>query len=159
MLDQIRLFFHGKMHTAAEHSSGSRQGRIALATAALLLEMAHADSEFGSVDEQNILDLLREYFNLSEGDSAQLMVLAEAERQEALDIWQFTNLINQHYDKDEKRDLLEILWRIIYADGKVGMHKDYLIRKMNNLLNLDHNDMIETKFRVQQSLNENKSEE
>jgi uncharacterized tellurite resistance protein B-like protein len=111
------------------------------------------------VDEQNILDLLREYFNLSEGDSAQLMVLAEAERQEALDIWQFTNLINQHYDKDEKRDLLEILWRIIYADGKVGMHEDYLIRKMNNLLNLDHNDMIETKFRVQQSLNENKSEE
>lgn len=159
MLDQIRSFFHGKMHTAAEPSGGSRQGRLALATAAILLEMAHADSEFGSVDKQNILDLLREYFDLSEGDSAQLMVLAEAERQDSLDIWQFTNLINQHYGKDEKRDLLEILWRIIYADGKVGMHEDYLIRKLNNLLNMDHSDMIAAKFRVQQSMNKNKSGE
>jgi len=157
MLEQIRSFFHGKMHATTENSSGSRQERLALATAALLLEMAHADSEFGSVDKQNILDLLREYFNLSEGDSAQLMVLAEAERQEALDIWQFTNLINQYYGKDEKRDLLEILWRIVFTDGKVGVHEDYLIRKLNNLLNMDHSDMIEAKFKVQQAMNENKS--
>jgi len=37
------------------------------------------------------------------------------------------------------------------------VHEDYLIRKLNNLLNMDHSDMIEAKFKVQQAMNENKS--
>ena len=118
--------------------------------------MAHADSEFNTLEKQNVLKLLQQHFNLSNKDSADLLELAEAEREESLDIWQFTNMINQHYDKIEKLDLLEILWRVVYADGKVDMYEEYLMRKLSNLLDMDHSDLIEAKFRAQQSHNKAK---
>ncbi len=154
MLQQIRSFFLGKMDPQAEQNPALRKSRLALATAALLLEMAHADSQFSQMEEQKVLDVLMNRFKMSKTDTSDLLALAEQERRESLDIWQFTNMINTHYDISEKRELLEILWSVVYADGRVDMYEEYLMRKLNNLLNLDHRDMIEAKLQAKANQSE-----
>jgi uncharacterized tellurite resistance protein B-like protein len=136
------------MHTESHESPADNSDRISMATCALLLEIAHADSEFSDEEKEKIIITLKNKFNLNSSDAQSLIDLADLERKESLDLWQFTNLINQNFTREEKLRVLEVLWSVVYADGKVDMHEEYLMRKLSFLLNIDHSDMIDTKIRV-----------
>ena len=157
MLEQIRTFFYGKMDPKSDPDPTSRKNRIALATAAIMLEMAHADSNFSLMEKEEVLKILRDRFQLSTKDSVELLEIAEQARNKALDIWQFTNLINMNFSDREKRELLELLWHIAFIDGRIDMYEEYLMRKLSNLLNMDHSEFIDAKFRAKQQLNKNKT--
>jgi uncharacterized tellurite resistance protein B-like protein len=56
-------------------------------------------------------------------------------------------LVNEHFERPKKKWILEQLWRIIYADGKVDKYEDNLIRKISTLIGLSHQEMIEAKIK------------
>jgi uncharacterized tellurite resistance protein B-like protein len=68
-----------------------------------------------------------------------------------VDIWEYTNLINQYFSTPEKIRLVERIWRVIYADGKVDQFEDYLVHKLADLLRLSHDDFIQAKLRAKPS--------
>jgi len=148
MLSKISGFFNSHMHIESLESPVDNSDRISMATCALLLEIAHADSEFNDEEKEKIIIILKNKFNLNSSDAQSLIELADLERKESLDLWQFTNLINQNFTREEKIRVLEVLWSVVYADGKVDMHEEYLMRKLSFLLNIDHSDMIDTKIRA-----------
>ena len=153
MLETIKRYFTDQMsHPETETHLSPR--KISIATCALFLEMAHADAEFSEQEKAHIIGILKEQFNLSEDDADIMISHAEEERKENLDLWQFTNLINQNYSRQDKIKVIETLWQIIYIDGKVDKHEEYLMRRLTNLLNLDHQDMISAKFTARDSKNE-----
>jgi len=43
---------------------------------------------------------------------------------------------------------MEMIWRIVYADGHLNQHEDYLAHKISRLLRLSHPQLIETKLKV-----------
>ena len=63
--------------------------------------------------------------------------LAEVERQQSIDHFQFTRLIADHYDLGQKMVLAEVMWGVILADGTIGNHEAYLVRKIAHLLQLE----------------------
>jgi uncharacterized tellurite resistance protein B-like protein len=150
MIDNIKKFFSEKINTIDNETAPSRLRSVPIATCALLLEMAHADSEFSEEEKKNIISILEEHFDLDARDAQELIELADFERKESLDLWQFTNLINQNYKREDKIKVVETLWRVIYTDKEVDKHEEYLMRRLTFLLNLDHKDMIEAKFRARQ---------
>ena len=152
MLTKIVEFFNTQIKPESSDDVVDKSSQISLATCALLLEMAHADSEFGEDEKKLILTTLKSRFNLNSSDAESLVELANLERKESLDLWQFTNLINQNFTREEKLNVLEVLWAVIYADGKVDMHEEYLMRKLSFLLNMDHSDMIDAKIRARESM-------
>lgn len=152
MLSKIADFFNTNIHTASTELAEDKSERISLATCALLLEMAHADSQFGDEEKSLIISVLKDKFHLSNNGANELIDLANLERKESLDLWQFTHLINENFSHQDKLDVLKILWSVVYADGKVEMHEEYLMRKLSNLLNMDHSDMIETKIQARENL-------
>ena len=152
MIDNIKKFFTEKIETSDQESPVSSERSVSIATCALLLEMAHADSEFSQGEKDNIISVLQNSFDMTKDDAAQLLNLSDLERKESLDLWQFTNLINQKYSREEKVKVAETLWRVIYTDGKVDQHEEYLMRKLTYLLNLEHQDMIEAKFKARNSI-------
>jgi uncharacterized tellurite resistance protein B-like protein len=145
MFETIKKFFNDQMNLP-ETDDHPDPKKIAIATCALFLEMAHADSEFSDQEKTDIIDILKHQFDLSDEDADIMIRHAEKQRKDNLDLWQFTNLINQNYSRTDKLRVIETLWRIIYIDGKVDKHEEYLIRRLTNLLNLDHQDMISAKF-------------
>ena len=152
MIDNIKKFFNEKIESSDKDSEVISEQSVSIATCALLLEMAHADSEFSQSEKDNIISILQTSFNMTDNDAAELLNLADLERKESLDLWQFTNLINQSYSREEKVKVAETLWRVIYTDGKVDQHEEYLMRKLTFLLNLEHQDMIEAKFKARDSV-------
>jgi uncharacterized tellurite resistance protein B-like protein len=138
MLDGIRRFVSRHMTPEPARAPGARtHPEVQLAACALLLELAHADSEFSEAERVHIQNALVRHFGLDETTAVDLIALAEAERAQAIDHFQFTRLINEQYDLGQKMVLAEVMWGVILADGTIAEHEAYLVRKLANLLNLE----------------------
>ena len=121
---------------------------IHLATCAIFLEMANIDNEFSDDEREHILLIFQREYNL---DREEVLELKKASREvldKSLDVWQFTNAINQHYSNEEKSRIVELLWELVYADGKMDGHENYFMHKLARLLRLTHRDLIDAKLRV-----------
>jgi uncharacterized tellurite resistance protein B-like protein len=125
-----------------------RGGDLRIATCALFLELANIDDEFSAEERDRILSLIRSELDLSEADAIELVQTTMAELEGALDLWRFTNLINERCSEAEKMRVVEMLWRIVYADGRLESHEDYLVHKVAALLRLSHRQLIAVKLKV-----------
>ena len=112
---------------------------------ALFVEMAAADFEIAAEEEKHIHNLLSEIFSLGKSEIDELIAGAAIQRRKRNDIWYFTNLIKGRFSREQKKDILEKLWTLIYADGRVDRYEDMLMRKVTTLLGMEHHDMIEAK--------------
>lgn len=151
MLDRIRHFFDRHLAPAAESPAASEEeapNRLALAAAALLLELAHADAEFDDSERRAIEEALTRHFDLDTDRAHELMALAEEERRRAADLYQFTSLITEHYDEGQRMVLAEVMWRIVFADGTLAKHEIYLMRKLSSLLDLRPGYLAEARKRA-----------
>ena len=121
---------------------------LMVATAGLFLEMVYADFEMHPDEEKQLTDALSNLFDLTQEEINQLLNKAKQNRDQRQDIWQFASLLKDHLERDQRLQILTNLWRIVFADGRVDKYEDALMRKITNLLGLDHSEMIETKLRV-----------
>src|SRR5918992_6259695 len=139
MLEGIRRFVSERLvpSQAAEAPATSGPRPVELAACALLLELAHADGEFTPEEQQHIERTLMRHFGLEQGSGAELLRLAEAERAQSLDHFQFTRLIAAEYDLAQKMALAEIMWGVILADGRLSDHEAHLVRKLASLMQLE----------------------
>jgi uncharacterized tellurite resistance protein B-like protein len=140
MFNAVRRFVH--QHLASDHSpkaDGQQPAAdpVQLAACALLLELAHADGEFSAEEREHIERTLVRHFGLDAAAGAELMQLADAEREQSIDHFQFTRQITAHYDLGQKMVLAEVMWGVILADGKLGDHEAYLVRKLAHLMELE----------------------
>jgi len=121
---------------------------IRTATCALFLEMALTDGEFSETEQDRVLSILKNDYDLSEEDALALIEETSLELEQSIDLWQFTKRINQSYSSEEKMRVIQMLWQIVYADGSLDKHEHYLVRKLSKLLRLSHEELIEAKRRV-----------
>ena len=122
--------------------------RLHVATCAILLEMAKIDCEFDDLERQDIISIFKNKYNLADDEIAALIEASEEELERSIDLWQFTKHINNNYTPDEKIGIIETVWQVAYADGKLDKHEDYLIHKLSEILNLSHKHMIDAKLKV-----------
>lgn len=148
MLNQIKDFF--ERHLAPPEAGSGVPGESAkrLAVAALLLEISHADYEVAPEERAAVAEQVRERFDLSQEQLAELLAAAEAERAQATDYFQFTSLINQSHSAGQKLELVELLWCIAFADGRLDKYEEHLVRRLSELLYVPHKDFIAAKLRV-----------
>jgi uncharacterized tellurite resistance protein B-like protein len=141
MLEAIRRFVSERLTGEPNVPSGSAApgdpGRVQLAACALLLELAHADGEFSEEERRHIERTLVQHFGLDEATADELLRLAEAERAQSLDHFQFTRLIAANYDLGQKMVLAEVMWGVILADGRLSDHETHLVRKLASLMQLE----------------------
>ena len=150
MLGVMKKFFQqdAAPEDKVEIKEEDRAERIQVATCALLLEVANSDDEFSDIERDNIIQILEKDFELSDEYAQELMELSDKEREKSIDLWHFTNLINEHYSIEEKIKIIEMVWKVIYADGKLDKHEDHLAHKLSNLLKLTHKQLIDAKLKV-----------
>ena len=150
MLNVMKKFFQqdAAPEDKVELKEEDRAERIQVATCALLLEVANSDDEFSDIERDNIVQILEKDFELSDEYAKELMELSDKEREESIDLWHFTNLINEHYSIEEKIRIIEMVWKVIYADGKLDKYEDHLAYKLSQLLRLEHKHLIDAKLKV-----------
>ena len=148
MLNRMKRFF-GKARVEETESKGSSADHdIRVATCALLVEIARIDETFSQDELKMLLSILKDKYGLSREHAEDLISEAENELENSLDLWQFARMINENYSNQEKIEIIETLWRIVFVDGKMDQHEHYLMNKLKNLLRLSHNQLIDAKLKV-----------
>jgi uncharacterized tellurite resistance protein B-like protein len=146
MLDRLHRLLTGRAPEAqpAAHSFEERQ----LAAAALLVEAASMDSEFGPAERAKIGQLLQDRFGLGAAEADDL--LAEAERAAAASVqWQgFTQAIKDGFEPAERVEVIEMLWEVVYADGQLHDYEASLLRRITGLLYVSDRESGEARKRV-----------
>ncbi len=148
MLERLEKFFKERLPKNNTENTDSDEYKIKIATAALFLEMAYADFEMEPAEEEQIISALQSLFEIDKSEISELIRIAGEERESKTDIWGFANLIKEGFDRPARINILENLWLLIYADGRVDKYEDALIRKITSLLGLDHSDMIQAKLKM-----------
>jgi len=129
--------------------SGDERGHdVRIATCALLLEIANIDGEFSEDEQRHIVSILKAEYRLSDEYAAALMEAAREELDRSIDLWRFAQRINEHYSEEDKVRIIEMIWRIVYVDGTLDKHEDYLVHKLSKLLRLSHKQFINAKLKV-----------
>jgi len=134
-IHEIRRYFLSKLSSPEETA---RPAAVAIAACALLLEIAHADDAFGEDERERILRAVREDFGVPPEDVAEIVRLAEAERRESVDLYQFTRLVSEKFSREERLRLVEVIWGVVYSDGTLTAAENQLARRIAELLGFQH---------------------
>ena len=130
------------------HSSDEKQ----LACAVLLVEAAKLDAEFGPEERRRIRELVRARFDLSEEEAAALTAEAEATSEASVEWQHFTTTIKDGFDHAERVELIEMLWEVAYADGRLHDYEASLLRRVAGLLYVADRESGEARKRVVERL-------
>lgn len=150
MMESIKNFFLNNMAEATEKEKDTQPAELRLAACALLLELAYADDEFTEGERSHLEYAIRRQFGLDEEQAGQLVQLAEEQREQAVDLWSFTNLIAEHYSLGQKMVLAEAMWGLVFSDGDLASREAYLMRKISGLLRLEPGYLAEARKRVEE---------
>ncbi len=145
MIKAIQKFFDDHFEGSDEMPRDDHALR--LAAAALLFEVASADYSLDSAEQDMIHTLIAGQFALDSEETTHLLLLAKIEAHESPGLHGFTTLINQHWSIDERTRLVEKMWQVVYADGRLDHHEQHLMRKLQSLLHVPHRDYIAAKLR------------
>lgn len=132
----IRQFFLSKLSSSSEEPH--RPDPVAIAACALLLEIAHADDVFAPEERERILRAVREDLGVPAADVEDVVRLAEEERRESVDLYQFTKLVAEKFTREQRLRLVEVIWGVVYADGQLTAVENQLARRIAELLGFQH---------------------
>jgi len=148
MLNQIKRFFQEHLVPTTQETAEQDRHRVQLAVGALLLEMTRMDGEIRPEQCARVEAAIREHFELSAEETKALIALAEAERHDATDYFQFTSLINAQYTPEQKIHIIEQLWAVALADDALHRYEEHLVRKISELLYVPHSAFVAARHRV-----------
>lgn len=137
MLDLLKSLFFGE-EGPRDTASGDDQAR--LAAAALLIEAAMADGSLATEEQDRIHLLLRQRFNLPQDAADALYQQASRRQQDTNQLFPFTKTIVDHFDAAQRIELIEMLWEVVYADGRLHDYEAGLVRRVAGLLYVSDQD-------------------
>ena len=132
-----------------ETSPADIEHALRVATAVLLVEVARADFIIVLSEKLRLRELLEQQFHLSTQELDALLEEAEADADRMVSIQHVTRLLNEHYDHAMKRQVVEMMWQLVYADGEKDHYEEHLIRQVADLLYVSHSEFIQARHKAE----------
>ena len=114
---------------------------LQIAISSLMIQTAIYDGVFDEIEKKEILELIRNHFQLNQDQMSALFKTAMEVNDNSNDIQQFTRVLNENLTEDEKLNIIRMLWKIIISDGRIDDYENALIRKVSGLLYIKDKDV------------------
>ena len=147
MFDAFRKFVSA-LTTGDTHPSRFQDGDYRLAAAALLVHAAAIDGVISDIERERLHAVIKRRFDLDEAATDELVSEATQAEHEAIDLYHFTSLLNRTLDEAGRQRVIEMMWEIVYAAGRVTEFEDNLIWRAADLLGVSTRERVELRQRV-----------
>ena len=144
MFHSIKAFFLAEF----ENEVIDKDHLIQKATAALLIEISRSDSEVQKSERELINKTIKTEFSLEQSEADELIETADAEVDGAVSLYEFTRVLNDHLSLEERSRIVELLWRVAFADSVLDKYEEYYVRKIADLLYVPQSEYIKVKHRA-----------
>jgi uncharacterized tellurite resistance protein B-like protein len=138
--------------TGGELDSGQRVDDLQVAVAALLVEAARLDDRFDAAERETIQRLLAARFGLSPAATCDLLAAAERAVDRSSQLFRFTDMVIRRLEPEQRIPIIEMLWEVAYADGRLDPEVDALLRRIGGLIGVSDQDRMRARRRALQRL-------
>ena len=141
----IKMFNFFRKKEIIEHDNESSAFEIELTASVLAYEIARID---GKIDESELAVLLGEVEKISKKVNKsveEILKIIEIYSNDSVSFYEFVEDINKNYSKDEKLSLLNFMWQIAYADGRLEVEEERIIRRLADLIRIRDLDVLKLK--------------
>ena len=145
MLEQLKKIFGSEPAPA-----GLLQIRepLDLAIASLLVELARSDFSESETELDAIRHVLGRRFGVNEETVDDLISRAMHRADRAVSLHEFTHRLNTELPHEDKLAIIEMLWEVSHADGRIDKHEEHLVRRVAGLLHISDRDRIRLKLKT-----------
>ena len=125
--------------------------RLQLASAVLMVAVVRADHESRQDEHRALERAVGRALDLHEEAAALVVRVAEEALGRGVSFGLLLQQLARECSLDQKRQLVESLWRIAFSDAELAGHEEYLVRKIAGQLGLTTADLVETKVRAREA--------
>jgi uncharacterized tellurite resistance protein B-like protein len=147
MFESFRKFL-SDVSEGGKHPVQFEHNDYRLAAAALLVHAAAIDGNISDVERAKLHAVVKRQFGLDEATTDELVAEATEAEHDAIDLYHFTSLINRSLDEEGRKRIVEMMWEIVYADGRVTEFESNLLWRAADLLGVSSRERIELGQRV-----------
>src|SRR3954453_14587602 len=119
-----------------------------LAATALLIHVISLDGEPSGIERRKLHGLIELRFGLNPGSADRLIAQGMLAEGDAVDLYRFTSVIMREVDEAGRLRIVEMMWELVYADGKVTEFEDNVVWRASELLGISTHDRVDLKHRV-----------
>lgn len=148
MIANLKKMFEASFGNSGVAGTLSRLEPIPLLTATLLIELTRADFDSAAEEVAMARRLLASRFGLDEQAVHTLVEQATARAAQAVSLHEFTHRLNQELAPAEKANVIEMLWRLSFADERLDKHEEQLIRRVAGLLHVPDRELLRLREKV-----------
>jgi uncharacterized tellurite resistance protein B-like protein len=131
-----------------KHPSQFADDDYRLAAVALLVHAAAIDGDMSQSERDKLHAVVKRRFSLDEASADELIDKATLAEHESVDLYHFTSLLNRVLDEEGRARVIEMMWEIVYADGRRDELEDNLLWRAADLLGVSQQERIELRQRI-----------
>ena len=152
MINRFKALFLDRGGAPESGGAGHSQDELQVAAAVLMVEAAQLDDDFDAAERARILDLVIGRFGLSREEGGALIEVAEARVEHGSELQGLTRVVKKAFTQEERIELLEMLWEVVYADGEMHHLEASLMRRVSGLLHVPDRESGAARKRVRERL-------
>ncbi len=148
MLDRLRHFIIDVISPEATETQSFDETGCKLAATALFIHIISLDGAPSDVEIRTLHELVETRFGLDPGTANKLITSATLAEGEAVDLYQFTSVLMRSLNDEDRLRIVEMMWELVYADGRVSEFEENVVWRAADLLAISSRDRIKLKHRV-----------
>ncbi len=134
MINRVKALFADRSGAPEAHADRHSREELQIAAAALMVEAAQLDDEFDTRERTKIRELVVARFELTSEEGDNLIEAAEARVADSIELHGFVRVVKSAFSPEERIELMEMLWEVVYADGELHHYEANLMRRLAGLL-------------------------
>ena len=121
---------------------------IELTASVLAYEVARSDGEIDYDEQALLLEEIKKISKKVNKNENEILKLIEVYSKNSVSFYEFIEDINKEFTNEDKKSLISFLWDIAYADSKLNIDEERLIRRIADLIKVKDIEVLKLKDRA-----------
>lgn len=123
--------------------------QLAVAATALMVQLSRVDNYEDERELEVIVECAVKAHQITHEEARDILDDALNHAEDATSLYEFTGRINDDLDQPQKQALLTSIWRVALADGRIDKYEEHLIRRIAELLHLNHREYMQARHQAE----------
>ena len=115
----------------------------------LLLSVANADYNIEKEEIKLIKEIIQDFFSIDTKEAYKIVEQAIIDFKKSTSFFEYAQILNEHFTYQDKIDFIFCIFELAYVDKELHFMEQHLIKKISDILNVEHRDLIKTKLEIQ----------
>lgn len=120
-----------------------------LSVAAILVHIVAVDGVVKEAEKRRLRDCLKGHYKLSDSETEALIEEATQRDEQAVDLYSFTSVLKRELDDEGRREVVELMWEMVFADGDVNEFEDNVVWRVAELIGVSTRERMVIRKRIE----------